>query len=146
MASELYRFEFGGAPFSTQMDEDVSSYSTTTDPPNVRTVEGKWKTWHLSIPDPKVGGLAGVRLVRSVGSDGGPHPRGNLTAEESEAHGSMLMVAGPTGNPVHVPGIGDVDGGETYGVPGGWGIISRFYTDEEWDEIRATWEAWVRSQ
>ncbi len=144
--TELYRFEFGGAPFSGTMDDDVSGYATTTDPPNVRTIEGTWKTWHLSVPDGKVPGLAGVRLVRSVGADGGPHPRGNLSPEESGSHGSMMMLTAPTGNPVHVPGVGDIDGGQAYGVPGGWGIVSRFYTDEEWDQITATWDAWVRSQ
>lgn len=37
--SESYRFEFDGAPFAVGMDDDVSGYGTTTEPPDVRTVE-----------------------------------------------------------------------------------------------------------
>ena len=144
--TELYRFEFGGAPFAVSMDADVAGYGTTTEPPNVRTIEGTWRTWHLSVPDGKVPGIAGVRLVRSVGADGRPHPHGNLSEDESGSRGFMLMMAAPTGNSIHVPGFGDVDGGQTYGVPGGWGIVYRFYTEEEWAQITATWDAWVRSQ
>lgn len=58
----------------------------------------------------------------------------------------MMMLTAPTGNPVHVPVFGDVGRGDAYGVPGGWGIVYRFYTDEEWAQITATWDAWARPQ
>lgn len=143
--SELYRFEFGGAEFAFDL-QNAEEAGTTTAPPNMRVIEGSWPTWHLSVPDGKVPGLAGIRLQRSVGADGGPHPSGNQTAEESGPHGYMMMVAAPTGNPVHIPGVGDLDGGETYRVPSGWGLVSRFYTDVEWAAILSSWESWVRSQ
>lgn len=146
--SELYRFEFGGAEFAVDL-QNADEAGTTTTPPNVRVMEGSWPTWHLSVPDGKVPGLAGIRLRRSVGADGGPHPNGNQTPEQSGPHGYMMMAAAPTGNSVTVPGPGgdiEIDGGETYRVASGWGVVSRFYTDEEWSRIVANWEGWVRAQ
>lgn len=143
--SERYRFEFGGASFAFNI-ENADEAGTTTESPNLRVIEGSWPTWHLSVPDGRVPGLAGVRLRRSVGVSGGPHPSGNQTEDESGPHGYMMMVAAPTGNPTHVPGVGDLDGGEAYRVPSGWGVVFRFYTDIEWAGILSNWESWVRSQ
>ena len=143
--SELYRWEFGGAMFAFNL-ENADEAGTTTEPPNLRVIEGSWPTWHLSVPDAKAPGSSGILLRRSIGADGGPHPSGNQTEEESGPHGYMMMVAAPTGNPTHVPGVGGLDGGEAYRVPSGWGIVSRFYTDAEWAGILSNWESWVRSQ
>ncbi|MCC4247485.1 hypothetical protein [Microbacterium testaceum] len=145
--TDLYRFEYGGAPFSVNIEPPSPTDTTTTDPPNVRVVEGPWKTWHLSVPDGSVPGLAGIRLVRSVAADGGEHPAGNLTSAESAGSPTMMMVAAPApGGGAEIPGVGFVNGGEVYRISGGWGIVSRFYTDEEWTQLTATWEAWLRSQ
>lgn len=125
MAAENYLFEYYGAEFNIMIDV-ASSAATTTSAPNLRVVEGSWKTWRLDV-DPAVAGIEGVRIRRCVSASGSEHPNGNLNpAQSGPTLGYMLMVT---------------DNGEIYRVPGGLGVVSRFYTAEEWASMRAEWEA-----
>lgn len=125
MAAQNYLFEYYGAEFNIMIDI-ADGAPTTTSAPNLRVVEGSWKTWRLDV-DPAVPGLEGVSIRRCVSASGGEHPEGNLTpAESGPSLGYMLMVAG---------------NGGLYRVPGGLGVVSRFYTAEEWAAMRAEWEA-----
>ncbi|MEV7609869.1 hypothetical protein AB0N61_10325 [Microbacterium sp. NPDC089320] len=125
MAAENYLFEYYGADFNIMIDV-ASGPATTTSAPNLRVVEGSWKTWRLDV-DPAVSGLEGVRIRRCVSASGGEHPDGNLTpAESGPTLGNMLMVGGA---------------GDLYQIAGGYGVTSRFYSAEEWAAMRAEWEA-----
>ena len=126
MAAEDYQFEFKGARFPVTIDLEAGSDETTTEPPNLRVIEGTWKTWRLSVV-PDVLGIEGIRLRRSVSSGGGEHPAGNLTTAESGTGDYwMMMVA---------------QDGRLYRVPVGYGTISRMYTSEEWRATLDEWEA-----
>lgn len=117
MAAENYLFEFSGAQFNITLDL-ADGAPTTTYAPNVRVIEGTWKTWHLEI-DPDVPGIAGLRLLRSTTGS-------NLTPAQSAAKGYLMMVAGD---------------GRLYNVPSGMSVVARLMTPSEWQGQLATWEA-----
>lgn len=124
MAAEVYFFECHGARFSVTIDI-AEGAPTTMSAPNLRVLEGSWKTWRLDV-DPNRPGLEGVRIRRSVSASGGEHPHGNLSPAESAATGFMMMVT---------------SGGDLYRIAAGYGVVSRFYSAAEWDAQRAAWEA-----
>ncbi|WP_424937344.1 MULTISPECIES: hypothetical protein [Bacteria] len=120
--AENYLFEFYGARFNITAE---LGEATTTDPPNLRVIEGAWKTWRLTI-DPDVPGIEGLRLQQSMSAGGGEHPYGNLTPAESASQGYILMIA---------------ENGSLYRMPSGYGAVSRLYSPAEWEAQRAEWEA-----
>ena len=126
MTVETYQFEYYGAPFEIAVDlASETSGETTTDPPNMRVISGTWKTWRLTV-DPDVPGIAVLRLQRSIGAGGGPHPSGNLTPEQSATDGHIAMVS---------------SSGYLYLIPTGYGAVGRLYTDAEWQQQLDTWES-----
>ncbi|MBD3942810.1 hypothetical protein IF188_14005 [Microbacterium sp. NEAU-LLC] len=120
--AENYLFEFYGARFNVTIE---LGGTTTTDPPNLRVIEGTWKTWRLTI-DPDVSGLDGLTIQRSVSAGGGEHPHGNLTEAESAPTGYQVMSA---------------PDGSLYRIPDGFGAVARMYTASEWAQQLAEWEA-----
>lgn len=122
MAAEEYRFEYAGAPLNITVDMAPGA-PTTTAAPNLRVVQGSWKTWRLEADLTKPG-LEGIRLIKSVSFSGGPHPNGNLSPAQSATNGYMVMVT---------------TNGNLYQTATGWGVASRFYTAEEWSAQLAAW-------
>lgn len=120
--AENYLFEFYGARFNITVE---LGGATTTDPPNLRVIEGTWKTWRLTI-NPDVSGIEGLRLQQSVAAGGGEHPHGNLTAAESGPNGYMMMCTSD---------------GRLYQIPGGYGAVGRLYSAAEWQQQLAEWES-----
>lgn len=123
MAAEEYRFEYAGAPLNITIDLAQGAPATTAAAPNLRVVQGSWKTWRLEADLTKPG-LEGVRLMKSVSSGGAQHLNGNLSPSQSATNGYMVMITN-TGN--------------LYQVASGWGVASRFYTAEEWSAQLAAW-------
>ncbi|MBG9887044.1 hypothetical protein ABE10_10990 [Bacillus toyonensis] len=119
--AENYLFEFYGARFNITAE---LGGATTTEPPNLRVIEGAWKTWRLTV-DQDVPGIEGLRLQQSVAAGGGAHPHGNLSPAESASQADILMIA---------------ENGSLYRMPGGWGAVSRMYSEAEWEAQRAEWE------
>jgi len=126
---ETYKFEYKGAIFSITSESDVADSATTTDPPNLRVIEGSWPTWRLEV-DWDVPGIGALRILKSTNGAGGPHPHGNLTPDESATFGHMLMISST---------------GYLYKIPTGYGAIGRLYTPEEWSAQLAEWEATLPS-
>ncbi|AKV86389.1 hypothetical protein AKG07_08835 [Microbacterium sp. CGR1] len=124
MAAEEYRFEYGGAPLNIAIDLAPGA-PTTTAAPNLRVVQGSWKTWRLEADLTKPG-LEGIRLMKSVSSSGGQHPNGNLSPAQSVTNGYMVMIT---------------NAGNLYQIAAGWGVASRFYTTEEWSAQLTQWAA-----
>lgn len=122
---ETYKFEFGGALFSITADNVGAGSASTTNPPNMRVIEGTWPTWRLEV-DTDVPGIGGLRLLLSVDASGNPHPHGNLTPAQSAANSYMLMAASD---------------GRLYQIANGYGAISRLYTTAEWRAQLSRWEA-----
>ncbi len=89
--TDLYRFEYRGAPMVA--DIDLADMPTTTAAPNLRVIAGSWSTWRLEITRPE-GLPAEARQFRCVdpSDPSKPHPRGNLTAAESASDIDVLMV------------------------------------------------------
>jgi hypothetical protein len=123
---ETYRFMYVGGIFAVMVIPDESA--TTTAPPNLHVLEGSWKTWRVEV-DPDVSGLAGVRVLRSVGADGGEHPLGNQPSGPSAY--SQLMITSD---------------GFFYEIPTGWGLAARFYSPDEWAFLIAGWEEEVHAE
>lgn len=119
--AENYHFEYGGADFNIMTE--TGDAPTTTQPPNLRVIEGTWQTWRLEV-DPDVPGLEGLQLLKSVSSTGVEHPNGNLTTAESAGDGHLLMIS---------------ELGYLYKIPVGYGVVSRISTTEEWQQQLAMW-------
>jgi hypothetical protein len=94
MTAENYLFEYMGAPLRITIDLDAGAL-TTTAAPNMRVVEGTWRTWRLEV-DRDVPGPDGIRLYQCTDGATGEHPLGNLTASESSSPGEILLLA-PSG-------------------------------------------------
>lgn len=122
MVAEQYSFEYSGAPLTVTVDLAADS-PTTTLPPNMRVIQGSWKTWRLEVDFTKPG-LAGVKLIRSVSASGSEHPDANLTPTQSGPNGYLAMTTAI---------------GRMYKIAAGWAAVSRFYTTEEWNAQLAAW-------
>ncbi|MFF7684119.1 hypothetical protein ACFZA2_15330 [Microbacterium sp. NPDC007973] len=125
--AEDYRFMYVGAFFGVRIEP---AGPATTEPPNLRTLAGSWQTWRLEV-DPIASGLAGVRLLRSVGADGGEHPNGNLSAAAAGPGEYRQMMV--------------TSDGLLYFIPSGYSVASRFYSTAAWSDQLAVWEAELRS-
>lgn len=122
--TERYVFEYIGATFRVDVNLDGP---TTTEPPNLRTIEGSWKTWRLVVERTEEGRITALQLVRSVGEGGVEHPAGNLSSEASGPNGNhMMMIA---------------SNGYIYKIATGWGVVGHLYTSAEWAVQIAAWEA-----
>ncbi len=124
MTAESHKFEYRGAQFAVTVDPNTAA--TTTNAPNLRVIDGTWKTWFLEF-DPDVPGISAIRLRRSVSSSGGQHPSGNLNATQSGPIEGYMLMASSEGN--------------LYRIPGGYAAVSRLYTDAQWQYQLAEWEA-----
>lgn len=126
--SETYTFEYIGAKFAVDVDE-ANADPTTTEGPNLRTISGTWQTWRLDVERSAEGRITGVRLLRSVGPDGGEHPAGNLSPAASGPNGyGMVMISSD---------------GYLYTIPTGYGVVGHLFSSEWWAAQVAEWETHV---